>query len=629
MTDSVPTQIYRVFDPATRVLTPLRNRFSGQVGDSYSTRLHFEYPTGWLDGKKPFIIFDVKDDLGNTIMYDPDSDDAFDGTTFDIPWEVTHRAVNNRLSYQLAFVKNTTTTEPDGTVRLDQTAATISQVDTLKLSDSVSQSLVDSVAQLTTIDSTFTSESPTLWGWVEYFKNYGFIKPVTYDNEQTLSFKTYNGTYDMSIDLNMPYLDENGFIVKAFIDPIYQLYSNLVTAWQETPDDDHYPSEKLTKDSLDLKTDGTLAVWPWNAELTYSAGSPVVEGNYIYLSLISSNVGNDPAADDPLVPTHWVRLEIATDIVTAWQGVTSDLKIPSEKLTKATLDEKTDGTMAIWAWSPALTYSVGSAVIYGNYEYISLVDSNLNIAPGTDPGSWRRQMSYTEIVSAWGTVLSDTKVPSEKLVRNWFDLYTLGIDGLWAWDSGKTYHDSSVITDNYTIYISLADGNIGHDPLEGGSVWWTKIEGGGGGGSGGTSIVTRMLGNGTDTSFTVTHGFGSRNFVYSIRYNDDTNARYTDAVVTASTLNTCTVSFTAAPALNQFVLVLIPGGGTLADSGQYTFEQTTASTLWTIPHNLDKVVTVQTYDSDGNQIIGDLQLVDTNNCTVTFTEAETGTAAVR
>ena len=41
--------------------------------------------------------------------------------------------------------------------------------------------------------------------------------------------------------------------LKAYFDGLYQTLSNLRTSWQVTPDDTHYPSEKLTKDSLDLK----------------------------------------------------------------------------------------------------------------------------------------------------------------------------------------------------------------------------------------------------------------------------------------------------------------------------------------------------------------------------------------
>ena len=41
--------------------------------------------------------------------------------------------------------------------------------------------------------------------------------------------------------------------LKTYFDGLYQTLSNLRTSWQVTPDDTHYPSEKLTKGSLDLK----------------------------------------------------------------------------------------------------------------------------------------------------------------------------------------------------------------------------------------------------------------------------------------------------------------------------------------------------------------------------------------
>lgn len=627
------TDLYREYNPQTRRLSPVAAKYAGQAGDSLATVLHFTYtdPTYPNIGtgstqRTPFIIFDVIDSTtGQGYLYTTGSTPAFDGYTFAIPWEVTVNCTNNRVGYQIAFINNTTSTGSTVDIaQLISTSAELSAIDTI----GIGASAVGSLMLRESIVSTFTNDNPTLWGWVEYFKQYGLVVPVTYDNEQTLGFKTYNGTQDLTVALNMPYLDANGYIVKAFIDPIYQLYTNLVTAWEATPDDTHYPSEKLVKDNLDLKTDGTLAVWPWSATLTYAVGAPVTQGGYIYLSTAAANVGHDPAADDVLAPAYWVRVDTALDIVTAWQNVTSDTKLPSEKLVKASLDLKTDGLMAVWAWDAALTYQTGATVIYNGYEYVSLADNNLNLVPTANPASWRQMFTTDRIVTAWETVLSDGKVPSEKLVRDWFDLYTLGLDGLWAWNATATYKDAAVVTDNYTIYISLADDNTGHDPLEEGSAWWIKVQGGGGG-SGGVSVVTRLIGNGTDTAYTVQHGLGTRNFVWSLRRNDNSNAFYTDASVTATTLNTCTVTFRNPPAANAYMLVLVPGGGTLTNSGQYTFEQTTAAAVWSIAHNLDKLVTVQTYDGDGNQILGDLKLVDTNNCTVTFTNAHTGTAAVR
>ena len=51
--------------------------------------------------------------------------------------------------------------------------------------------------------------------------------------------------------------------VKGNADAIAQIQDNKVTAFQETPDDTHYPSEKLVDDSLEAirgvdYTDGTL-----------------------------------------------------------------------------------------------------------------------------------------------------------------------------------------------------------------------------------------------------------------------------------------------------------------------------------------------------------------------------------
>lgn len=47
--------------------------------------------------------------------------------------------------------------------------------------------------------------------------------------------------------------DEPKITLKVKLDNIFQMISNKVTSWSNTPSDDNYPSEKLVKDSLDNK----------------------------------------------------------------------------------------------------------------------------------------------------------------------------------------------------------------------------------------------------------------------------------------------------------------------------------------------------------------------------------------
>lgn len=73
------------------------------------------------------------------------------------------------------------------------------------------------------------------------------------------------------------------------VNAIFQTLSNLVTGWQVIPDDTHYPSEKLTKDSLDGKEPNISASinnTVWHGDKTFSS---VVEDD---ISLSNNTTNN-------------------------------------------------------------------------------------------------------------------------------------------------------------------------------------------------------------------------------------------------------------------------------------------------------------------------------------------------
>ena len=84
-------------------------------------------------------------------------------------------------------------------------------------------------------------------------------------------------------------------------------------------------------------------------------------------------------------------------IATSWGGTTSDAKVPSEKLAKTSLDAK------------QATLVSGTNIKTINNNSI-LGSGNLEI-----------QSSSVDIATSWGSTLSDTKVPSEKLTKNSLD----------------------------------------------------------------------------------------------------------------------------------------------------------------------------------------------------------------
>lgn len=99
------THIFREYDPQSRrLIIKTSGESGGTTEDESSVILHFTYTQqGYLDGRVPFIVFDVFDDEGKRIYFSPISHPPFTGYTFPIPYAVTRRATQNKLRYVLAF----------------------------------------------------------------------------------------------------------------------------------------------------------------------------------------------------------------------------------------------------------------------------------------------------------------------------------------------------------------------------------------------------------------------------------------------------------------------------------------------------------------------------------------------
>lgn len=58
----------------------------------------------------------------------------------------------------------------------------------------------------------------------------------------------------------------------------------------------------------------------------------------------------------------------------------------------------------------------------------------------------------------------------------------------------------------------------------------------------------------------------------------------------------------------------------------FIYNQLIASTTWSVAHNLGRFPVVTIVDSGGNVVIGDVQYVDQNNLTVSFSSSFGGNA---
>lgn len=78
--------------------------------------------------------------------------------------------------------------------------------------------------------------------------------------------------------------------------------------------------------------------------------------------------------------------------------------------------------------------------------------------------------------------------------------------------------------------------------------------------------------------------------------------------------------------------VLLADGtvGTLAGIGDknYIHNQGAASNVWNVTHNLGKFPSVTVVDSGNSVVIGDVNMIDLNNITITFTSSFSGKAYI-
>lgn len=71
-----------------------------------------------------------------------------------------------------------------------------------------------------------------------------------------------------------------------------------------------------------------------------------------------------------------------------------------------------------------------------------------------------------------------------------------------------------------------------------------------------------------------------------------------------------------------------PGSGSSGLDSHYTHDQLVAASIWNVVHNLGKFPSVTVVDSGNNVVFGDVQFIDVNTLTITFTSAFGGKAYI-
>ena len=596
------TDITRIFNVETRAFTNVQRKYSGQVNDSISTTLHFEYnPATFLDGDEytPYIVFNIHDIDGNPLIYGPDSTPKFNGWEFSIPWDVTSRVKTNRVEYQLFFVK-TNIVFNGNVAQLDSTEYIQSAMDGIALKKSIgckpSKSCCPPMAP---------STEPNVVGYINLWKEYGMVVPVEQQHDVSkdkliLIFHTYNGNQDCELELSVPVL-EDGKIPHRYLDMVESIsYENADV------EDYKIPSAKAVVDWLVKEyTSKDFSVAKWEADRTYRRESVVVHNDNIYISLQDDNKGNEPIEDTTVKDEYWSTVSEYDLIINEWSEVPRTNKVPSEALIVPALDSKLDDSQVISDWNELDPELVGQKIQIPSGKLTKdtldskLDDSQLvtlwSAQPSNDniaserltKNSLDAKLDDSQLVTDWNE-LSDSKIPSQKLTKDTLDtklddsqvITSWGIPtdeeipsakltkdslddktdfrmAIRFWYPEVMYGNGSTVIYDGTIYISRGDENRGHVPSDSteSRVWWSKIEGGGS--SDDPSKFVDIIGNGTDTIYYINHGLNTSEVFYTMRYNDS-QRMFTDADVYVIDDNNIRVETYEPLETDSVVIILTP-----------------------------------------------------------------------
>lgn len=613
------TDITREFNASTRALTKVERRYAGQALDSLSTTIHFVYnPINFLSGSSdtgtegyvPYIMFNVFDSNGNPLIYSLNSTPVFDGYTFTIPWDVTSRVKTMSLEYQLYFIKNNVTIDDIRNVaQLDSTEYLISAMDSIALKPTIK--CKPAFPNPACCPSAPTTE-PGIMGYINLFRDYGVMVPISAEVDQTqnrlvLTFPTYNGTNDQRLPLEVPYLVD-GLIPIEFL--------NVIEQWGEQSNL-NLPTALLVYSSLMEKTDKTMAIAPWESNLTYDIGSTVIGSDgRIYRSVQQSNIGNDPTGDSGL----WSEVMEYDAIVNQWEQEPSDVKVPSEQLVKSSLDEKTDILLAIPFWDSGTIYQQGSSVLYESTIYISLQNGNQDNLPGDDDTWWLpvqgggERDQYDTFVEAIGDGTS-----TQFTVTHGFGTEDVFVQLRMADGSGLYVESQIEVLDANSIQVSFTSPPAMSDVVVLVSPAMTTKR----------SFV-QVIGDGVNTQFTLNHYLGKYNF-FSQVMTTTSPREVVDATIMAVSPSQAVITFTSPPPVGGVVVMLSPMIGNMDDTAEFVYTQVEPSAEWVIQHNFGRYVSVYLMDMDGNEMGGlpqqDMGSLD--KVTILFSEPVSGYALFR
>lgn len=281
-----------------------------------------------------------------------------------------------------------------------------------------------------------------------------------------------------------------------------------------------------------------------------------------------------------------------------------------------------------WAWEGTEWEPLAGSLDLSGYQLISNMAFSITSPDNVTYPSTMAVADYVEakktpIITSWGDE-SNLNVPSASLVKSSLDRKTDITMAIPLWSEQETYMVGSTATRGQALYISIQPDNVGHDPLtDTASDWWIPIQTEADLAVGSVRTVTHLIGNDTDTSYEIYHGFNSWNVFVTARTNSEPS-RIIHVDTEIIDANQITVHFTNPPgSVGYMVTVMAVTGASGGDTMVYT--QTEPKSEWYINHNWGTWCIVQVYGSDGDQLMADVvQSQDLNSVRIGFGSAKTG-----
>lgn len=251
-------------------------------------------------------------------------------------------------------------------------------------------------------------------------------------------------------------LEPNVKIPATLIEDIWIDDSQIVTSedgWTSPTSDDNIPSEKLVKNTLDTKLDketaitGTYAytfgVSQSQTEVTADTTAATIvqrdANGHVIVPATSVSDTDGVATSKGYVDTGLESKLDDNQLVTSWSGTVSDTNIPSEKLTKDTLDTKLNKVTTSTTYPQAYvkgtdgTQGMRDVRTEASANTIAYRDANSTISVGTPTANAHAttkkyvddadasKLDDSQLVTSWSDPVSDSNIPSEKLTKDTLD----------------------------------------------------------------------------------------------------------------------------------------------------------------------------------------------------------------